>query len=377
MTLRRIPVLRDGATITHLFTVITLIRFLNNGRVTFVKVRWFRGDSMKRTAHIFVYLMVFIFAVSNLNVFATENAKADSNFSVELNDTTFNSVDEKNFNENVADDPNFINLVIQAAQKKEKDILTDGVHADRSIKLYGIKGTEHNLQSFYNGYLETGKIKNLISSDYALLTLYVNKDGEYVDSLVFTKKENLPESADKNGWVVLSSGSMATTDDIIVEYSKQENVKKYLRDLGLNNVKELKFVSGISNMPVSIYFVQNNMEFLIPLKDCSNMVASHVYRVSDICDKYLKQVLNYQNDKAEEYSKLDPKDRPVGDSSIPDNLPEIESIDLHTYFGSGDNEIQEDKNAVSGIVIIGVSVVVLLFVGYIIMYVIKRRKNNG
>lgn len=325
---------------------------------------------MKKSARVFALLMIFVFALSSFNVFAAE-------VSVKVDDTALNSADEKSFNENVASDESFINLVIQAAQKKGKDILADGVHPDRSIKLYGVKGTEYNLQSFNDAYGETGKIKNSLSPDYSLLTLYVNKYGEYVDSLIFTRKENLPGSADKNGWVVLGSGSAITTDDIITEYSKPEYLTKYIKNLGLNNVEELKFVSAVPNMPVSIYFVQNNTEFIIPLDNSANIKASQVYKVNDIMEKYLSPVLTYQNEKAKEFSGFELKDRPVGEPPIPDDLPEIEPIDLHTYFVTESNTTKENKSTDLSMVIISASVVVLLLVGCGIAYIIRRKKTSG
>lgn len=332
---------------------------------------------MKKTARIFAFLTVFVFVLSSFNVFAAENIKADISVSVKFDDTALNFADENSFNESVASDASFINLVVQAAQKKGKDVSLDGVRPDRSIKLYGVKGAEYNLQSFNDNYLETGKIKNLLSTDYSLLTLYVNKDGEYVDSLIFTRKENLPDSADKNGWVMLGSGSAAMADDIIVKYSKSETVTDCAKDLGLNNVKEFKFVSAVPNMPVSIYFVQSNTEFIIPLDDSANMKAAQVYKVSDMMEKYLSPVLDYQNAEAKKYSQLELKDRPVGKLQVPDNLPEIKPIDLHTYFVTKSNAVKENKSTDLSMVVISASVIVLLLAGCGIVYIIKRKKKNN
>lgn len=286
----------------------------------------------------------------------------------DFSNTSLDDKAEYNFNENIANDPSFVNLVIGAAQKKEKNISLEDVHPVSTIKLYGLAGSENVLQTFYDSYKESKEIKDLISPDYSVLVLYFNKNNEYVDSLVFTRKENLPNAQDKNGWVMLSSGSLIVKDDFITKYSEYNNLKNYVENLGLKNAKELKFVSGIPNMPVSIYFVQNDVEFIIPLEDYANMNGSQVYKVSDVFDKYLEPVLEYQNKKEEEYSNLDPKDIPLGASPIPEDLPSITSVNLHTYF-------EVDRNSEKGKDIWKIVILssVILVISCIIIYV---RKNQ-
>lgn len=315
-------------------------------------------------------LVLILCALIPLNAYAITGATI-----ADFSNTSLDDKDEYNFNENIANDPSFLNLVIGAAQKKGKNISLEDVHPVSNIKLYGLAGSENVLQTFYNSYKESKAIKDLISPDYSVLVLYFNKNNEYVDSLVFTRKENLPNAQDKNGWVMLSSGSMIIKDNFITEYSEYDNLKNYVENLGLKNAKELKFVSGIPNMPVSIYFIQNDVEFIIPLENYANMNGSQVYKVSDIFDKYLEPVLEYQNEKIEEYSNLDPKDIPLGASPIPDNLPSITSVDLHTYFEADTN--YEKGNDILKIVIICSSVVALIAICYgVIAYTRKGKANN-
>ena len=217
------------------------------------------GNTMKKFKFIFsVCIILSLTVLSQLNVFAMSDATSDDSISVDISDTSLNSQDDAKFNEDVAKDDAFSNLVVQSAQHKGKNISLDGVHPGKNIKLYGIKGSENILQSLYDSYTATGTMQNMISADYAVLKLYVNKNNEYVDSLVFTKQENLPSAKGKNGWVELCSGSMVLKDDFIVKYSQDRNLKKYVTDLGLKNTKNLKIISSIPNMPVSIYFVQEN-----------------------------------------------------------------------------------------------------------------------
>ena len=68
---------------------------------------------MNKSARLFALLMIFVFALGSFNVFAAK-------VSVKVDDTALNSADEKSFNENVASDESFINLVVQAAQKRGK-----------------------------------------------------------------------------------------------------------------------------------------------------------------------------------------------------------------------------------------------------------------
>lgn len=336
------------------------------------------GNTMKKFKFIFsVCIILSLTVLSQLNVFAMSDATSDDSISVDISDTSLNSQDDANFNEDVANDDSFSNLVVQSAQHKGKNISLDGVHPGKNIKLYGIKGSENILQSLYDSYTATGTMQNMISADYAVLKLYVNKNNEYVDSLVFTKQENLPSAKGKNGWVELCSGSMVLKDDFIVKYSQDRNLKKYVTDLGLKNTKNLKIISSIPNMPVSIYFVQENIEFLIPLDDTVNMKALQVYKVSDVFENYLKPILDFQNEKAKEYTSLDPKDIPMGTPQIPGELPAISTIDMNTYFGKNIALVVQTPITKPNswyLIILCITTVTLIVGGIVTGRIIKKRK---
>lgn len=322
-------------------------------------------------------IIVLLTILSQLYVFAASDGTSDESISFDISDTSLNYEDDRKFNEEVANDDAFFNLVVQAAKNKGKNISLDDVHPGKNIKLYGIKGSENILQSLYDSYTATGTMQNMISTDYAVLKLYVNKNNEYVDSLVFTKQENLPNAKGKNGWVELCSGSFILNDDFIVEYSQNGNLEKYMKDLGLKNAKNLKIISSIPNMPASIYFVQENTEFLIPLEDAVNMKALQVYKVSDVFENYLKPILDFQNEKVKEYANLDLKDIPMGTSQIPDKLPAILSVDLNIYLGT-DNSIVVPATITKKSSwyprTLCLSIVILIVGGIVAGFKIKKRK---
>lgn len=326
---------------------------------------------MKKFINILSFYLVLILGfIIPLNVSATvSNDIALADFS----NVWFESDDEYDFNEKIAKDDEFINLVVQAAQKKEKKISLNGVHPGKNIKLYGVAGSENVLQSFYDGYSKAGTMKKLISPDYSILVLYFNEKEEYVDSLVFVK-ENLTNDKNKDKWIMLCSGSMIFNDTFVTEYYENDNLENYVKDLGLKNAKELKFVSGITYMPTSIYFVQENVEYFIPLEDYGNMKTSQVYRASDVVDKYLKPVLDFQNKKAEEYSKLDPKDIPNGASPIPDELPIITSVDLNAHIEVDADTNLKNKSDIWHIILISVVIVGLIAICLSIVYVRKKSR---
>lgn len=339
------------------------------------------GNNMKKFTIIFsVCIILSLTFLSQLNVFAISDATSDDFTSVDISDISLNSQDDAIFNEDVANDDAFSDLVVKSAQHRGKNISLDGVHPGKNIKLYGIKGSENILQSLYDSYTATGTMQNMISTDYAILKLYVNKNNEYVDSLVFTKQENLPGAKDKNGWVELCSGNMVLKDDFIVKYSQDGNLKKYVTDLGLKNTKNLKIISSIPNMPVSIYFVQENIEFLIPLDDSVNMKASQVYKVSDVFENYLKPILDFQNQKAKEYANLDPKNIPIGASQIPDELPSISPIDMNTYFGTNNALVAQTPTPTTTtnswyLITLCLTTVTLIVGGIVMGCIIKKRKS--
>lgn len=334
---------------------------------------------MKKLTVIFsVCIILSLTVLSQLNVFAMSSAKSEGVVSVDISETSLSSKDNEKFNNDVAADDAFINLVISAAQHKGKNVSFEGVHPDKSIKLYGIKNSENILQSLYDSYRKTGTVQNMVSEDYSVLTLYFNKNNEYVDSLVFTKQENLPGAKAKNGWVQLCSGGMVLNDEFIVKYSEAKNLRKCVTDLGLKNSENLKIISAIPNMPASIYFVQNGIEFLIPLDDSANMKALQVYKVSDAFDGYLKPVLDFQNEKAEEYANLDPKDIPSGTPQIPDELPTVSPIDLHTYFETNDTSVAKESTPETNhkvLITVCLASVTVIVCGVVIGYTVKKRKS--
>ena len=132
------------------------------------------------------------------------------------------------------------------------------------------------------------KRQSLFSDDYGVLVLYVNENDEYVDSFVFTRKENLPGTQDKNGWVPLGSGSLTTDEDFLAQYSKDGDLSKYITGLGLKNTSRLILTTAIPYLPTCIYFVQENEEFLLPLEDGrAGIQGLQVYRMSDIVETFL------------------------------------------------------------------------------------------
>jgi hypothetical protein len=293
-------------------------------------------------------------------------AHAESEDAIDLTATALTTEEDTAFNEETADEDGFIHLVIQAAEQKERNISLEGVHAGKNIKLYGIKSSENILQSLYDTYQSTGRIESAISEDFAIVKLYVNQDKEYVDSLVFIKDET---SSDENEWTMFCSGSMLLKDEFITRYSESNNVKKFVKNLGIEKPKQLKILCGIPNMPASIYFVQDEIEYLIPLEDTENMQASQVYLVSDVVEGYLIPILEYQAEKEKEYENLDPEDIPIGTSLVPEDLDTIAAVDLvaetvmNVEAVEETVEIVETKSASAGMYAIPVVVVcIILFV---------------
>ncbi len=332
---------------------------------------------MKKLFSMLTLLLVFtVFLTGALNI----SALADNLSLIDTSDIYLKPQDEEIFNKDVADDGAFFELATEAAKHKGKEISFDGVHSGKSIKLFGIENSENILQSIYDCYKETGAIKNIIGKDYSVLKLYVNKDNEYVDALVFTKQENLPQSTAKNGWVELGSGSLILKDDLAVKYSDSENLQKLLSDdIGLKDIENLKFISSIPNMPVSLYFTKNNYQyyanhFLSP-KDANTLKALKVYKVSDVCESYLKPILDFQNENAKKYANLDVKDRPSGTPQIPDEMPAVSPIDLDTYFDTFDVKAEKPETQSNGYLVLWICLgAVVLIAGGIVIY--KKASKN-
>lgn len=283
---------------------------------------------------VLAFVLSVQFSVLGASGPGAEDAPAD------MSGTALNAQEREAFHRNVADDEAFIHLVTTAAEHKGRDVSLEGVHPDKCLKLYGLKRSEQSLiESLCGVYGETGKIESLFSDDYGVLVLYVNENDEYVDSFVFTRKENLPGAQDKNGWVPLGSGSLTADEDFLAQYSKDGDLSKYITGLGLKNTSRLILTTAIPYLPTCIYFVQENEEFLLPLEDGrAGIQGLQVYRVSDIVETFLMPILNYQDELAEKYADLDPMDIPLGDPPVPDDLPMQAAVDLNTYFAAGQTE---------------------------------------
>ena len=290
---------------------------------------------MKKITVFSFCLILALFFSASLSAFAvSEEAGLDP--SVDMSDTALSGREREDFNREIASDEAFIHLVTTAAEHKERDVSLEGVHPDKCIKLYGLKNSEKDLIDYLCGtYEETGKIESIMSDDYGVLVLYVNENNEYVDSFAFTRKENLPGAQDKNGWVPAGSGSLTSDEDVLERYSDEGSLEKYVTGLGLKNTSRLRITSAIPYFPTCIYFVQENEEFLVPLEDgMAGIQGSQVYKVSDIVETYLKPILEFQIEQAEEYRKMNPDSEylPAGAPEFPDNLPLQATVDLNTYF---------------------------------------------
>ena len=235
------------------------------------------------------------------------------------------------FCEQVANDEAFINLIVTAAQKKEKDISLNGVHPSSCLKLYGIKGSSDPLKSICTAYEQTGRISDQLSEDYAVMVLYCNDQGEYVDSLVFTQKENLPDAQDKNGWVPLGSGSLAADDNILQTYLQNGSLKNYAVGTGIESASEIKLIASIPHMPASLYFERQGEEFFLPLEDgLAEMRSTQVYRAEDVVEGVLRPILTYHQELSEQHSG----EMMFGTPLVPDDLPAIEPVELDAFTGN-------------------------------------------
>lgn len=346
---------------------------------------------MKKFAMLSFCLILSLLFSASFSAFAAADV-TELDPSVDMSDTALDSSNRANFHKQVANDQAFIDLVISAAQRKEKNISLEGVHPDKCIKLYGLKSSDNLLQSLYDAYTATGKIESVMSDDYGVLVLYVNENDEYVDSLVFTRKENLPGAQDKNGWVPLSSGSLTADDDFLAQYSDEGNLKKYVKGLGLKNTNHLRVTTAIPYMPACIYFVQKNEEFLLPLENGrAGIKCSQVYKVSDIVETYLKSILDYQNELEASYREQGITEVQYGAPLLPDNLPMQAAVDLNTYFDTSQETAALNTQQVAAAttlttpetttdtfpwvpVILG-SAVVLLLTGGIVFVIRKKRRT--
>jgi len=343
-------------------------------------------NTMKKITIIISICLVFALTFSGqLSAFALSNSASEVSTSIDVSDITLSPEADATFNKDVANDDVFIELVTSATIHRKKNVSLNDVHGGKSIKLYGIKNSENILQSLYDSYIATGTMQSMIDPDYGILKLYVNGNNEFVDSLAFTREGNLPGAKAKNGWIEVGSGSATSKDDPIVKYSQDENLKNFITSLGIENAENLKLISSIpsTGMRGSIYFVQNNEEFLIPLEDVSNCIkALQVYKVSDIFQNYLKPILDFEKENAKKYANVDPKDVPDG-PLFPSNFPTITAIDMHTY-GTDNLLVAEqtpmstdNNNSDSWYLFIFLSTAAILIISGIVIVVKKNKKVSS
>ncbi len=160
------------------------------------------------------------------------------------------------------------------------------------------------------------------------MVLYCNEQEEYVDSMVFTRKENIPNAQDKNGWVPLGSGSLAANDEILKTYLQDGSLESYTNGTGIENVSGIKLISSIPHMPACLYFEQQGDEFFLPLEDgLAEMRSTQIYRAGDVVKGVLHPILIYQQELREKYSG----ETIFGAPLVPDDLSPIEPVQLNSF----------------------------------------------
>ena len=296
---------------------------------------------MRKLSCLFIcFVFVLLFGLW-IPVSATEGPQTTQ--PVDLSGIMMELNEQEEFNELVGNNESTIESVILAAEHKNRDVSFEGVHAAECVILHGLKRTG---DSMVDAYLKNGKIESTIGDDYAVMTIYLNETGEYVDSFVFVNNGN-PDEFNLNGWVELCSGSGMLDDDKICYFS-DGTINDTLEDLGLRNVKKLKIISYIPELGFCIFFEQENEEFLIPFQDESAEIkALQVYKVSDIIENYLIPIREFNDKWYEEYKAqwrermieegLNPDEMkdpiPAGANKIPDDLlSPLLPVDLNTYF---------------------------------------------
>ncbi|MBR5401246.1 MAG: hypothetical protein IK102_05465 [Treponema sp.] len=333
---------------------------------------------MKTITKFFAYFFLFLFITSSA-VFGMDNESFEP--SINLSDTVLEDSKQAEFFDQVANDDEIIHLVSTTALQKGRDVSVEGVHAHNCIKLYGLKNSEYPLKSVCDTYDETGKLQDAISEDYALLVLYVNENDEFVDTFMFMQKENMPEAADINGWIPLASGGLLGDDESIVEYPEDGNLINVLGKIGLNDTEVFKFISNIPQFSQCIFFVKNGVEFLIPFYDgYAGIQAYSVYKASDIVETYLKPILEFQIEQAEEL-RDENGDLPYGLSQVPDDLPIQNAVDLNSYYSESREEadttdVQPQVPENNNTWIIWVAVAVAAIIAIIIIVLIVKKKKR-
>lgn len=273
-------------------------------------------------------IVICLSLILSLSISIPTAAAEEANNEILENSLELSSQESAVFCEQIANDEAFINLVATAAQKKEKNISLNGIHPSSCLKLYGIKGSSAPLKSLCTAYEQTGRISDQLSEDYAVMVLYCNDREEYVDSLVFTHKENLPDAQDKNGWVPLGSGSLAADDKILETYLRDGSLESYAVGTGIENASEIKLIASIPHMPACLYFERQEDEFFLPLEDgLAEMRSTQVYRAADVVEGVLHPILTYQQELSEQHSG----EVVFGTRLVPNDLPAIEPVKLETF----------------------------------------------
>ena len=194
------------------------------------------------------------------------------------------------------------------------------------------------MKSLCTVYEQTGRISDQLSDDYAIMVLYSNEREEYVDSLVFTHKENIPNAQDKNGWVPLGSGSLATNDEILDMYLKDGSLENYIAQTGIENISGIKLITSIPHMPACLYFEQQGDEFFLPLEDgLAGMRSTQIYRAGDVVEDVLYPILTYQQDLHKKYSG----EMIFGVPLVPDNLLVIEPVKSDIFIRKSTEDYKE------------------------------------
>ena len=313
-------------------------------RKTVIRRLIIQRNSIKRVLVSLVSVFIISFFLLPLNSFAYTGFTNTPLRGQEASDFMMNETEREEFHELVANNESTIESVILAAQRKGRDVSLEGVHASECIILHGLTGGGATL---IGEYLETGKIEDMIGNDTAILVVYVNESGAYVDSFVFIPT-NDPEEFNINGWMELCSGSGLLDDEKTV-YFEDGTIYRILEDLGVTSTCDLKIISFIPQLGFCMYFEQENEEFLIPFQDWpAEIKALNVYKVSDLVETYLIPIAEYTQARYEEYEASwremmieageDPDEigspRVAGGFGIPDNLPAQVPVDLNTYFAN-------------------------------------------
>ena len=304
------------------------------------------GEKMKKISFRILCFILALSLFTFIPAFAQEAAK-DLDACIWLD-----SSEAEKFKAEVASDESYIELIELAAWKKGMskgiEVSAQGVHPDKIIKVYGTEISEDPLKSTIDAYEEEGKIKSIITDDYAYLVFYVDENDEYVSSGLFAKDN-------KGKWRFMCGGSFLLTDGALAKYSKAGSFKEYIDYASLEGIESFKLVSAIPSFQISVYFEKNGEEFLMPLEDIEEPSEDeenptkakklNIYKAADVVENRLKPVYEYQLAKTVKYEGMPIAERPVGDPGFPENLPVLTPINLTSYFAN--NEIISENQNIS------------------------------